>query len=64
MKITETDVVKAEPTAMCTLVKIRNDVAVGDHDSLEEWSVSMKSMRYNSPTFRVSGCPTGEHKIG
>ena len=64
MKKTDTDAVKSKPTAMYALVKIRNDVAMGYHYSLEEWSESMKSKRCNSPTFRVSSCPAGEHKIG
>ena len=36
MKKTETDAIRAKATAMYTLVKIRNDVAMRDHDSLEE----------------------------
>jgi hypothetical protein len=34
-KKTETDAVRTKLTAMYTLVNIRNDVAMGDHDSLE-----------------------------
>ena len=41
MKKTETDAIRAKATAMYTLVKIRNDVAMRDHDSLEERSVSI-----------------------
>jgi hypothetical protein len=64
MKKTETDAIRAKATAMYTLVKIRNDVAMRDHDSLEESSVSIKSRKCTSPTFRVSSCPTGEHEVG
>ena len=60
----ETDAVRAKATAMYTFVKIRNDVAMRDHDSLEEGSVSMKSMRCISQTFRVSSCPAREHEVG
>jgi hypothetical protein len=64
MKKIETDAVRAIATAVFTFVNDGNDVAMRDHDSLEIRSVSVKSTRWVSPTFRESGCPTREHKVG
>ena len=41
MKKTETDAVRAKAAAMHALVKIRNDVAMRDHDSFGGGEVSV-----------------------
>ena len=60
----ETDAVRAKATAEFTLDNVRNNVAMRDHDSLEETSASVKSTRWILPAFRPSGCPTREYEIG
>ena len=60
----ETNAVRAKATAEFTLDNIRNNVAMRDHDSLEEMSASVKSMRWILPAFRLSGCPTRRYEIG
>ena len=64
MKKMETDAVKLKPTAMYTLVKIWNDVAMRDHDSLKRVSHGVYGINEGEIRWPwVSSCPTGEHKI-